>query len=638
MQTASSRGISFDNIIEHCAVDDMEEQQQQIPQTLKSERIKKRTRQRQRYINDLRHNNTSCCIDDRILDGAMDPICEADKSSSFPCSPVPEGAPTSSNDVPNYFSDVPCGHNCKRYNRNQTMFSLTTMAALLLSFYPAITYANASSSLQYKNFFNGASNALFVPPIITRHPSTTMSIQRKTPQTTQRQKRKIDTTWSNAVRQKSSLEESKFGVRKRVKSVLDKAKKRTGVENSSDTVTTNNAERPSISYIDESLTIKRIKDGYNGDSSSFVKSGLNVVAETASIGGLGESEDDVALDYIPKKGNKYNDTTSSSRESLSTLSGESYEDPAILTKLVEGRRNGVKAAQDERKTASSLSTRTSSVPSPSPSTAAAFNRPEDNFILRNKNDSSSNSSVVDNEEAYVEKDAFTGDVSAAFSLPREPLPFELPELDAEQSRRLKSGERVQYQDDMGRAGSGFVVWDVKAPPSVVWDCLLDFQTYPQTIPTVRDVVMYTNTHLKDDLRAEKPIDYEDGTLAICKHGVPSVTRAQFSLSKFRLKIAAVHKYRPHPKGDYMIFTLDPASTNMVLKYAKGIWYTEGNPDGKEGYTRVWLLCELRVSRLLPQWIVDYAAARAMPRATTWLKPQTEAAAMLWLKDSAEKRR
>lgn len=50
----------------------------------------------------------------------------------------------------------------------------------------------------------------------------------------------------------------------------------------------------------------------------------------------------------------------------------------------------------------------------------------------------------------------------------------------------------------------------------------------------------------------------------------------------------------------------------------------------QDYTRVWLLCEVRVSRLLPQWITDYAARRAMPRATTWLKPQVEAANVLWL--------
>lgn len=51
----------------------------------------------------------------------------------------------------------------------------------------------------------------------------------------------------------------------------------------------------------------------------------------------------------------------------------------------------------------------------------------------------------------------------------------------------------------------------------------------------------------------------------------------------------------------------------------------------QGITRVWLLCELKVSRALPSFIVDYAAKRAMPRATTWLKPQVEAAADLWLK-------
>ena len=52
----------------------------------------------------------------------------------------------------------------------------------------------------------------------------------------------------------------------------------------------------------------------------------------------------------------------------------------------------------------------------------------------------------------------------------------------------------------------------------------------------------------------------------------------------------------------------------------------------QDYTRVWLLCELKVSWALPTFIVDYAAKRAMPRATTWLKPQVEAAAELWLKE------
>ena len=266
----------------------------------------------------------------------------------------------------------------------------------------------------------------------------------------------------------------------------------------------------------------------------------------------------------------------------------------------------------------------------------------------------------------------------------EPLPFELPKLTDEQQRQLDMGERVQFQNDMGREGSGFVVLDVKAPPDVVWECLLDFQSYPETIPTVREVTMYTNTHLSGDYRSEKPVAFEDGTMATLAHGIPSVTRAAFTLSKFRLKIAAIHRYTPHPVGDYMVFTLDPACTNLVLKDAKGIWHTQSNPDNKgevssveEGqnyhyhrmsrhelifsthhdmlsrfaksiihiffyfqqeYTRVWLLCEVKVSKLLPQWITDYAARRAMPRATTWLRPQVEAANALWLSKKRRRRK
>jgi hypothetical protein len=52
----------------------------------------------------------------------------------------------------------------------------------------------------------------------------------------------------------------------------------------------------------------------------------------------------------------------------------------------------------------------------------------------------------------------------------------------------------------------------------------------------------------------------------------------------------------------------------------------------QGYTRVYLLCEVQISRALPSFIVDYAAVRAMPRATTWLRPLVEAAGDLWLKE------
>lgn len=516
--------------------------------------------------------------------------------------------PNSLLDAPsyNFESIVPCAYRSDRRQtiRAQTTVLLVATTLLLCKTAMATCCANASV-LHHDKFRNGRAHvAMFVTRNNTyRHwvnINPSMSIQRKTPQQ-RRSNYNIDTTWSNAVRHKSELNESRFGVRKRVQTVLDKAKKRTGIDNSS-------------------AATDRLSSLENREN-PFVQSGLNIVAEAASIGALDpvvideNGNVDVALDY-----------TSSKDAGGIKPSEENYDYPAIMARLSDDITratavNGVKQTSE------------SSPNAPSIISSTALYQPEDDFVLKQKSDVEPNSDLTQNTNTRAEKGTPREKVSsvASSSLP-QPLPFTLPTLSAEQSRRVTNGERVQFQDDMGRAGSGFVVWDVKAPASVVWDCLLDFQSYPQTIPTVREVVMYTNTHLKEDYRAEKPLDFEDGTVAICKHGVPSVTRAQFSLSKFRLKIAAVHKYRPHPSGDYMIFTLDPASTNMVLKYAKGIWYTESNPNGKEGHTRVWLLCELRVSRLLPQWIVDYAAARAMPRATTWLKPQTEAAAMLWLKD------
>jgi len=340
--------------------------------------------------------------------------------------------------------------------------------------------------------------------------------------------------------------ESRFGVRSRVRSVLKKAKQRTGIRNNSEA----------------SLEKKE-------------PSPQSVIAEAASIGGLGavvvddEGTIDVALDYV----NNATDMTSApiSRTKKKKAPASTYSPSSI--KIERG-------PEDRLRTSSPV-------------------KPKTNTMIS-------------------ERDAFTGDVSAAFSLPSSPLPFTLPNLSREQINQVNAGKRVQFQNDMGREGSGFVVVDVKAPPEAVWDCLLDFESYPETIPTVRSV------------------DMKSRSVPDLKHGKASETRASFSLSKFRLNVAAIHKYRPHPEGDYMVFTLDPSCTNMVLQKAKGVWYTQKDVDGREGITRVWLLCELKVSNLLPIWIVDYAARKAMPRATTWLKPQVEAAASLWLRESLEK--
>mmetsp|Transcript_2975 Transcript_2975/g.6360 ORF Transcript_2975/g.6360 Transcript_2975/m.6360 type:complete len:606 (-) Transcript_2975:414-2231(-) len=558
----------------------------------------------------------------RISEPILPSCCFSSRSNDHDL-PIPFHAKTSS------ASRIP--HSSRGRSGNfgrRIMFASATAALFLCTTSSILTPASASR------------NAAFVTaPTFPHHPlrssRQSMSYSRKNPN----HGRVINTsngvdTWSNPVRKKTDMElnESRFGVRNRVKRVLDKAKKRTGIENGS-----------------EGGKKYDTKNGASPSPSSFTRTGADIVADTASLGGWDLDN----VDLI-SRGKSTPDSVSDESSIASDDSGneivvaednlnseETHKENTTLSKFVSESKNDVSNGGKVMVSTATISE--------SFSFESDGELPEDNLV--NASTSETSNKQATGGDSGTAKSTLSQSQSQSeppippSAPPIKPLPFTLPTLTPDQHKQVMRGDRVQYQDDMGRAGSGFVVWDVRAPSSVVWDCLLDFPSYPQTIPTVREVIMYTDTRLTklngdDDYEnylKEKPREFEDGTVAICKHGIPSVTRAQFSLSKFRLKIAAIHKYRPHPKGDYMIFTLDPASTNMALKYAKGIWHTESNPDGKEGYTRVWLLCELRVSRLLPQWIVDYAAARAMPRATTWLKPQVETAATLWLRDSAERK-
>ena len=80
-------------------------------------------------------------------------------------------------------------------------------------------------------------------------------------------------------------------------------------------------------------------------------------------------------------------------------------------------------------------------------------------------------------------DALSGNSPAAFALPTSPLPFTLPTLGPSQLSLLATGGRVQEQSRMGKSGKGYVVFDVDAPPRAVWDVLLNFNGYPEAIPT-----------------------------------------------------------------------------------------------------------------------------------------------------------
>jgi hypothetical protein len=355
-------------------------------------------------------------------------------------------------------------------------------------------------------------------------------------------------SWSKKANNNGEYKESPLGVRRRVRSVLEKARKRTGVPNDS-------LAKPA-----------------------------DFIAEAAAIGAFA---DDIPVDFVY-----------SSRAARGGYPQNSTQPLLVLA--------------SSRRPSSAPTTSTTTSVSASSKNGSADGIPEPDSSSSPSKKSSSSSARV-NVESLLETDG----------LPLEPLPFTLPTLTVEQEAALKRGERVQEQSKMGREGSGYVVMDIPAPAYAVWECLLDFEKYPENIGTVRSMTMFTNTHLKQTYKSEQPVPPLGSAEKATRHyGNPSISRAAFVLSKFRLNIAAVHQYQPHPDGHYMIFTLDRACANLILQDAKGIWYTQEFVAAETGniMTRVYLLCELRVSKVLPTFIVDYAARRAMPRATEWLRP------------------
>lgn len=179
-----------------------------------------------------------------------------------------------------------------------------------------------------------------------------------------------------------------------------------------------------------------------------------------------------------------------------------------------------------------------------------------------------------------------------------PRPVNLPGLSKEDLILLRAGQRVQHQIRNGCMGSGYVVVDVLADSKTVWDTLLNFERYAEMIPTIRKVRVNSRWR--------------------------TLTKGIFTLSKFRFRLSVCHKHRP--QENRLDFYLDPDSDQYrsILEMAEGFWYIEDRPaDRPEGWTRVYMSATVKVNNLVPMWLVEYAAERALKRATSWLKPFVE---------------
>ncbi|CAN0022667.1 unnamed protein product [Phaeothamnion confervicola] len=197
--------------------------------------------------------------------------------------------------------------------------------------------------------------------------------------------------------------------------------------------------------------------------------------------------------------------------------------------------------------------------------------------------------------------AASADQAATVALLPRP---DLPVLAEEDLRLLAMGMRVQKQTREGGAGSGLAVVDVRADPGTVLELLTAYDDYASMIDTVRSAKIFGP-----------------------RRG-PTV-KAEFTMSRFQLHVRVLMTQLAGKRGggDVIEFVLDPDCTGAgksVLREAMGFWFVEPTP-GRPGYSRIWMSARVHVSSFVPGFIVDYAAARALPRASVWLKPTCEAA-------------
>ena len=183
-------------------------------------------------------------------------------------------------------------------------------------------------------------------------------------------------------------------------------------------------------------------------------------------------------------------------------------------------------------------------------------------------------------------------------VPKSWRPVNLPRLSPEDIRGLGLGVTVQRQERDGVVGSGYVVQDMRGTKEQVWALLTGYGRYNEFIGTVRKSVV------------------KEGSTLEC-------TRANFVLSKFLLEVNVLHFFSA--ERNHLKFSLDPSSTNLITKEAEGYWYVETEGENlRKGHVRVWFGASVRVSRLVPKWVVEYASVRALRRATSWLRPAVAA--------------
>ena len=177
-----------------------------------------------------------------------------------------------------------------------------------------------------------------------------------------------------------------------------------------------------------------------------------------------------------------------------------------------------------------------------------------------------------------------------------------PSLTAAEARDVAAGKTVTKTVKLpGMGARAMAVFDVKAPPDIVWDAILDVRSYPRMVQGVVECEPY------------------DGPTSL--GGGATRTRARWTLSFVGYRVSYFVEMLYQPRLDSMTFRLD-YSRDSDIDDTVGHWHVVAvpGPDGAT-YTRVSYSAALTLRMWLPKYVVDLLFATTLGQATSWVAPE-----------------
>jgi len=163
---------------------------------------------------------------------------------------------------------------------------------------------------------------------------------------------------------------------------------------------------------------------------------------------------------------------------------------------------------------------------------------------------------------------------------------------------LRAGKTVTVKNmDGDQGGRATAVFEVAAPPEIVWDCINDIKAYPKMVTGVVAVSIYDGPRTSGGVTTKK---------------------AQWTLGFMGYKQTYYNVLTFEPRQNSMTFKLD-YTRNSDFDDAVGKWYVEPIGDGSS--SRVFYSAALQLRIWLPKFVVNALFESTLGQATSWVAPE-----------------